>query len=381
MKLGLRRPPARALSLLAFSVLAACSSGASTAEPIATPAPAAPAPPVPCADGTHRTLEGACVAFPTVSIARSPVTIAPVRDHHTSVVRETTDGPYLYVFGGTDDWKSIHDDVQRAKIAPDGTLSPFEIVGKLPAARAGHCIVDLGDKVFLAGGVVGNGPSPTSVVIDLGKDGKVGASAAGPNLPVAVMHLTCDRKGDWIYAMGGRGRDSKSTRMSARVHVEAAGVGAFENQTPLTPDRSHHASWVRGNRLYLAGGLTGDPIGNNFTGHKDVVSALVDDDGVLGPWEDAGTLPAEVSVTAALLHDDALYVVGGLEDGVTFTTSVRRAAFDDGGKLTPFVTSNAALPEARGHVHQLPTWGRFFYSVGGKNDSASLGTVDIGRFD
>ncbi len=364
-------------------LVAACSDGGSAPASTTAPAqPETPAAPEPCEDGTYRTLAGACVAFPTVSIARSPVTLTPARDHHTTLVRETSAGPYLYVFGGTDAWKTLHDDIQRAKIAPDGSLGAFEVVGKLPAARAGHCMVDLGDRVLLAGGIVGKATTTaTSVLVGLDKDGNVGASTAGPNLPTAVLHLTCDRQGDYVYALGGRGANSRSTRMSARLRVLPDGVApAFEAQTPLTPDRSHHASFVRGGRLYVVGGITGDPVGNAATGHKDVVSAPIDADGMLGEWEDAGALPAELSVSSALLRDDAVYVVGGLED-VAFTTTVRRATFTEDGKLTPFVTSNAKLPEARGHVHQLPQWGTFFYSVGGKNDlDESLGTVDIGSF-
>lgn len=384
MKLGLA--PLAAVVAIAFGASTlACSS---SSDESAAPAPSAvdegataPAPPEPCADGTYRTLEGTCASFPKVAIARSAIAITPARDHHTTLVRETADGPYLYVFGGTDAWKTNHDDIQRAKIGADGSLGGFEVVGKLPVGRAGHCIVDLGDRVFLGGGVVGRGPSVTTLLVPLGPDGKVGEAVAGPSLPLPVLHLTCDREGDWLYAIGGRGKDSRSTRLSARLHIVPGGVdGTFENQTQLTPDRSHHASFVRGRRLYVVGGLTGNTLGD-YDEHADIISAAIDDGGSLGAWEPAGKLPGGLSVSSALLKNDAVYVVGGLESA-GFTTTVRRATFAESGALTPFVTSNATLPDARGHVHQLPQWGSFFYSVGGKNDrEESLSTVDIGRFE
>ena len=84
----------------------------------------------------------------------------------------------------------------------------------------------------------------------------------------------------------------------------------------------------------------------------------------------SGKLPAGLSVSSALLKDDAVYVVGGLK-GTGFTTSVRRATFAENGTLTPFVTSNTTLPDARGHVHQLPQWGAFLYSVGARTIARS----------
>lgn len=370
------------LRLVPVAALAACSSA--SPEPAPSPAPAEPAAveETPCDEGSYRTLQGACTRFASVSLAPSPVTLAPARDHHTSIVRETADGPYLYVFGGGVDNDTMLDDVQRAKISPDGSLGAFEQVGKLPAARAGHCIVDLGERVLLLGGYVGRKTSATSVTVAFDAAGHVSETAAGPDLPLPVMHLTCDRKGDYVYVLGGKGANERATRLSARVKVDARGtVGGFEAQTALTPDRSHHAAFVRGDRLYVVGGISGSPNIGEAQNHKDAISAAIGADGVLGAWEPAGELPKELSVSAALLHDDAVYLVGGLE-GEWFTTAVRRATFATDGTLTKFVTVPAKLAEARGHVHQLPSWGSFFYSVGGKNDlEKSIGTVEVGRFE
>lgn len=370
----------RFLSVVLLPLAVACGEEAATeTRPAAAVAPAAPAA---CEEGTYRTLEGTCAAYATMSLTRSPTTISPPRDHHTTIVRETAEGPYLYVFGGARNNDDILDDVQRARILPDGSLEPFEVVGKLPAPRSGHCIVDLGDRVFLAGGYMSRGVSRTTLTVGFDAAGRVADTAAGPDLPVAVMHLTCDRHGDFVYALGGRGSNDKSTTLSARVRVTRSGTASgFEAQTPLSPDRSHHASFVRGDRLYVVGGLTGNPVANAATAHKDILSAAIDASGALGAWEPAGSLPKDLSVSATLVHDDAVHVVGGLE-GEWFTTAVRRATFEEDGTLTTFTTLPSKLSEARGHVHQLPTWKSFFYSVGGKNDlEESIGVVEIGRFD
>jgi len=318
-------------------------------------------------------------------VKRSDVAIGPVRDHHATMVREVGGTPYLYVFGGTEDWKVMHDDVQRAPIRPDGSLGAFEPAGKLPAPRAGQCIVKVEDRYLVAGGIVPTDgrmiTSPSTLLVTIGADGKVASTEPGPALPTGVMHLTCDVAGGHVYALGGRNAKSKSTTMAARAKIGPGGtVGAFEPQTPLTPDRSHHASFVRGNRIYVLGGLTGDPTGE-YLDHSDAIMADITADGTLGAWTPAGSLPTTLGVTSAQLYKDAVYVVGGLE-GVMFTDKVRRATFAADGALSDFVTLDSKLPGARGHVHQTPMWKNFFFSVGGQdNDGASLGTVDIGKFD
>ncbi|MBX3211396.1 MAG: hypothetical protein KF850_05135 [Labilithrix sp.] len=367
--------------------LAACSSAA-PASPDDQGGPPADPPdttPAPCDDGTYRVSSGSCEAFPSIAVSRSPTTIAPPRDHHTTLVRETASGVWLYVIGGTDAWDTLHDDVQRARIADDGSVGAFEEVGKLPAPRAGHCMIESKGRLYLLGGVVGSvraGSSESSVVLDLDADGKVTRAAAGPDLPDAVMHLTCDLVGDFVYAHGGRDRRSKSTKLSARARLAADGtLSAFEKQTPLSPDRSHHASFVKDGRLYLLGGLTGDPTAT-FEDRKDVVFATIDADGALGEWSAAGSLPRSISVSSAQLYKDAVYVFGGLEDGVRFSNKIRRATFEGDGVLGPFSTLKSTLPDPRGHVHQTPTWKDFIYSVGGKDmTDRSLDAIDVGRFE
>ncbi len=372
------------LALASFAVIGCTSAAAPMPAPSGetTSPPAAPAE---CGDGEYRTSANTCEAFPKVGVVRSERVIAPARDHHTTMVIETASGPWLYVVGGTEGWSAMHDDVQRAKIAPDGSLGAFENAGKLPAPRAGHCMVKKGDRLYLFGGVTGTssaGAGSSTVLLTLDADGKVVSSASGPELPTAVMHLTCDLVDDFVFVNGGRGKNSHSTTLSARTKIEADGsLSDFEKQTPLDPDRSHHASFVREKRLYIIGGLTGDPTATTVN-HKDVVYADISEDGTLGTWTPAGALPKALSVSSATLYKDAVYIFGGLENGVTFTNRIRRATFELDGTLSAFATMPALLPEARGHVHQTPTYDRFLYSVGGKDDAEkSLDVVDIATFE
>lgn len=378
------------LASLAIGTLGlGCSSSTETktgdpgAAPAGTETPPGGDVPVTCSDGKYRTSANVCETFPLVSVKRADVQIGPVRDHHATMVTEIDGKPFLYVIGGTEDWKVLHADVQRAEIRADGSLGKFEVVGTLPAPRAGHCIVKVKDRWLLAGGIVpmtgSMSTSSSTLFVKLGADGKLAETAPGPSLPIGVMHLTCDAAGDWVYALGGRNKASKSTTMSVRAKIGADGaLGAFENQTPLNPDRSHHAAFVRDKRLYLVGGLTGDPTGE-YTDHDDVMMADIGETGALGAWTPAGKLPTTLGVSSAQLYKDAVYMVGGLE-GDSFSDKIRRFTFNPDGTVTDIVTISAKLPSPRGHVHQTPMYKGFFFSVGGKDENSSLGTVDIGQF-
>ncbi|HEY8072994.1 MAG TPA: hypothetical protein VIF62_02765 [Labilithrix sp.] len=385
----------RARILFLSFALFACSSSAPQQTDTGNPpidTPPADTPPPACDPGTYRNGDtGVCQPFAALTVTRSSQQIAPVRDHHSAEVITTSDGPYLYVLGGTDAWQSIYDDIQRAKIHDDGTLDPFQKIGSLPAPRAGQCMTrldDAGTRWLVAGGLVqGTGGkitfSNTTLVVRFDAAGNVAGIDDGPALPLGVMHLTCDTSNGYVYAMGGRGSDSKSTTMSARAKIAADGsLGAFESQTKLSPDRSHHAAFIRKNRIYLVGGLTGDPVGNNAVSHADCVFAEIDDSGVVGAWKPAGKLPVTLDVSSAQLYEDAVYTLGGIaDDSLAFTNTIRRATFNDDGTLSKFDTLPTTLPDDRGHVHDTPMWKSFMFSAAGQNDSGdSIGTVDVLHF-
>jgi hypothetical protein len=360
----------------------ACSSGA--ASPVSNLADAAP-PPAACVDGTHGT-PGHCETV--LAMAKSDRAIDPIRDHHGTVIVETDAGPYLYVLGGTDAWKTTHKDVQRAKIhADDGSLDPFEKVSELPKAMAGHTTAALGPQgrtIVITGGVSGGKTSRTTYSTTLDASGALGAWTQGPDLPLPVMHHTCSAARGWLYCFGGRGLDSKSTTMAARAKIDDATgtIAAFEALPALAHDRSHHMACVRKDVIYLVGGLSGDPAGVNAP-LQDVVHASVAADGSLGDFDSAGTLPAPLSVTNAQLFNDELYAFGGFEDvkgALPYTSSILRGRFAEDGSLT-FETLPAKLATARAHVHQAPMYKRWIYVVGGHtNEDTSLGDVEIGTF-
>jgi hypothetical protein len=310
-----------------------------------------------------------------------------VRDHHTTFVVESGASAFLYVIGGTDNWTTTHDDVQRTRLHDDGTLDAFERVGTLPGRRAGHATAVVGKTVVVIGGSDGHSPKRETYVVRIGPDGALGPFVSGPLLPQGTMHLACVARAPWVYCTGGLSASTgKSSALSLRARVGDDGtLSAFETQAPLDPTRSHHMTWIHRNWLYVGGGLIGSPMDGGGEDRKDILRAPLDDDGNLGAWEPAGEFPQPLSVSAAQLFDDAVYFFGGYNGANSnhkYSAEILRGIFAADGTIDGFDTLPAKLRVARAHVHQTPTWGRFIYSVGGKIDSEdSIGAVEVGTFE
>jgi hypothetical protein len=336
-----------------------------------------PAPP--CPEGSRET--GSTCAT-KLAIAVAPEVIAPARDHHTTHIFEVGGKPYLYVFAGTRSWQVIHDDIQRAPIASDGSLGAFESAGTLPSKRAGHSTTRVKDTVIVVSGTNGHAPVTTSDVGTFGADGKIGQWKPGPTTPIGTMHHTAEVVGDYLYLFGGLGADTgQSVDQVVRAKLAPDGVpGAFESMAPLPEPRSHHMSFQYGGYLFLAGGLTGDPM-DNPPSRKDIVRAKVGSDGSLGAWESAGTFPKGLSVSAAQVFARRVYFFGGLPDGSAYSRQVLSATLAEDGTLGAMETLSTRLAAPRAHVHQTPMFGRFIYSVGGRLDTdTSTDAIEIGTF-
>lgn len=370
-------------ALLVTIALSGCSSSESTGAPTdAADAGGADAGALECPKGTHAT-EGQRACEGKLVVETLPIAIAPVRDHHTTHRVDTSTGTYLYVVGGTDAWKTIFSDVQRAKVEPGGQLGSLEAVAELPVPRAGHCTIIAKDRITIIGGSGMNGQSQ-SIFSDSHTaaftDGAIGAWEKGPALPKPLMHQTCDVHGDYVYVIGGRSF-SGSTTTSLRSRIGEDGkLGEFEPMPELSPDRSHHQAFIHGGRLYVAGGLQGDP-SKNPPSRDDIVSAPIGADGALGAWEPAGKLAAPLSISAAVEYGQAIYMIGGLEQGTRYSARIQRLVFDEAGQVSASVMETR-LSEGRGHVHQTPMVENHIYSIGGHDSGgASIGRIDRLTFE
>lgn len=142
----------------------------------------------------------------------------------------------------------------------------------------------------------------------------------------------------------------------------------------LSPARAAHATILFNERLYVIGGLV--PKGrNSVTVTDEVIYADINQDGTLGPWKFASSLPLPLAYHTAVLVESQrkIYVSGGrsANNGVPFTTNQVYFAtiFSDGtlGNWQP--VPSLSLSPAR-HRHASIYGGNgSIYLIGGEAGS------------
>jgi len=340
---------------IAASVLLACAG----TSPGPAPAPAEP-------------------AASTIEWRAGPAIPSP-RDHHvTFLVPARAGGGWLHVAGGND-YRTVFRDAWRVRVEPDGRLSgSWEPAGELPARRAGSSVVTDGRTVVVVGGQDSSlAKRAEAWAARIGDDGSLGSWVAVPSLPAPRFHHAATLRAGWIYVTGGlEGRTSVDGVFRARLDRDGT-VGPWEALAPMPRPRSHHGAFAHDGALWLVAGLDGNPAGENVP-LADVIRARFLPDGRLGPWETVSTLPHAYGTHAAFAAGGSAWLVGGVEDNARFVDVVLRAPFEGAG-LGTWSATTPGLPKARSHVHQLPRYGAFVYSVSGSNRRQVLPDVWMGE--
>lgn len=333
----------------------------------------------PCPVGSHDPGDGTCEA--TLGAFAETSAIADARDHHVTWAASTPAGRFLYVAAGAVNMTTAVTSVERAAIAADGSLSPWE---KLPSsfAAAGPMVAGTEGRVFFAGGMRAGGNSPQSESAAILDDGAIGGMEPGPALHVPRFHGAAVIHDGWLYATGGIDATGTSTAVVERVAISASGFTGDWIAEPeeLPESRSHHGLAVHDGSLYLTGGLTRvDNMFNQDVPYDTVLRATIEPDGSLSAWSVAGAMPAPIAVHASFVHAGHLYVVGGLDQNtLQFLDTIGRAPLDD---LNAWELVPSTLPLSRGHCHQTPLVDGVLYSVAGTNDAGSQTAAFFARFE
>ena len=178
------------------------------------------------------------------------------RMHPGSVVH----GNSIYVMGGFED-PTVWDDIVRATLSPDGTLSTWSSAGTLPAPRSHFSVTLVGDDVYLAGGLdksaLSNPPMLTTVWHgQIGADDTIGQWTMMPPLPVGLATHSSFFFGGYLYVGGGIDNAPAQEKRFWRAPINPDhSLGAWESTTPLPIARGHvHQLPIFGNHVYSFSG-------------------------------------------------------------------------------------------------------------------------------
>ncbi len=310
-------------------------------------------------------------------------TLAPLpvpRANHCSVVANG----YLVVIGGNYKpkgaaaFKNI-DEVDVAKIASDGSLGAWTKAGVTPAPVSSCTAVASGKSIVLLDGIYDVPASGTSPyegkpqVATFGDDGTLSAFAAASALPagVRVLYSTGDVSDGTLYTMFSRTTAEGDGVSLITAPLDDAGVlGAFTEQRWLPGFRGHPAYAYAPPFVYVLGGY--DAPANNAlaTGAGAQISQ-----GKAGAPFPTAPLPQPTSFGAAVAVDSYVFAVGGKSAifSANGSPSVFVGQLDAAGAIAAW-TKLADMPGGRTSLSAV-VGGSFLYVTGGGFDAGGVDTV------
>ncbi|NOX75759.1 MAG: hypothetical protein GXP17_03920 [Gammaproteobacteria bacterium] len=287
----------------------------------------------------------------------------------------TSDGHYLYVVGGVGSDGRYVLPVEYAPIHADGSLGPWRQTSELREGRFYLAAVTHQGYVYALGGGGGplgddNVPLASVEHAAILADGSLGPWQHHSYLSTPRRGLKAALAGDQLYAIGGySGQFLKS--------IERITLGADNPQWRQEPqqaqmDRYIHAAARHGQHLFLLGGHVKKA---GSMSYGDVESALIGDNGALGPWSVAPSrLRQPRFIASAFALDDYLYLVGG-HDGVNRLNSVEMAHVGSDGALGRWETL-APLRHQRSATAAAVVGNRV-YMCGGIDNRGVLRSVEM----
>lgn len=331
-----------------------------------------------CPDGSHPGSDG-CEAGLTAWNA-GPL-LNHSRDHHATFVAETASGPFLYALAGTGPTLPRLQ-IERGAIDDSGNVSDMSDIADIPVALIGPGLCQVGSGFVLGGGLLSDGNAgKKSYVGSVDDAGNVSVSE-GPDLNASRYHVALACARGFVFAIGGLDQDVSSgtpkqtiVDVIERASFDGKTLSAWETIAPLPEALTHHTTVVHNDAIYVIGG------GSGVTAHTTIYRADVAENGDLGAWQTVGDLPEGRATSSALVFLDKLYVVGGMTSLVGGEQdTVLRAPLDDAGNVGSFETLTP-LPMARAHSHQTPLFQGHLYSVGGSIEHAPQREIFVGTLE
>lgn len=108
----------------------------------------------------------------------------------------------VYIIGGLDSNKNILNTVYMAYLYNNGSISPFQNVGTIPAARSNMRAIYTNNRIYVFGGNYNTWVSPigTSTVYTcpVNSDGSLGSWTSAPNFPAAIYDYQIGVVGNYV---------------------------------------------------------------------------------------------------------------------------------------------------------------------------------------
>jgi len=279
---------------------------------------------------------------------------------------------YIYVIGGIDGANFVGI-TEYAKIADDGSLSPWQQTSLLNEERGFVDAVTKDGYIYVVGG--GNGPNGKNLLrsVERAKVNDDGSLGLWKTLKSGmVMPRRCSKtliKNNFIYALGGFAGALLDNVERAEILPDGSlGPWSMEDATMTIPRYVNSVKESHGNAYVLGGHDQTQGVGIT-----DVEWTVPADDGGAKDWKKTTSMQTGRYGLASASHKDSIYVVGGLT-GLEYLNSIEVTTIKESGELGDWrYTTPLSEPRATFSVVVYKDW---IYAIGGTNQDRYLNTVE-----
>jgi Kelch motif protein len=273
---------------------------------------------------------------------------------------------FIYVMGGH--FRDDHQSTEYAQIKDDGSLGPWQIGPPLHEARAYFDAVYHNGWIYVIGGGAGEGGLVLLRSVERARVLPDGKLSPWQQEPVGmIMPRRCNKTvliDGSIYALGGFGGDMLNTVEHTKILPDGSTSEWLEEPERLTIMR--YISGVK----YVDGAVyvVGSHDQSTGAGLKDVEWGKIKDEAGFGAWKRTSPLQVPRYGLGLVGHAGRLYAFGGL-NGPEFLDSVESAPILPGGGLGEWRLQTVKLSSRRAMM-AVVTYKGWVYSLGGSGTNA-----------
>jgi len=276
-------------------------------------------------------------------------------------------GKHLYVIGG-DDGRSVSDTIERAELHADGSLGAFAAVpGKL-VGRTGASAIVAGNRLLLIGGVFHGGKVAPPERAVIAADGSIGPFEAAPPLASHRESPSAIVVHNAIWLIGGLDEHQQPLGSVERAEIGADGsIGAFSvvPEVRLVTPRVRPAVIAIGDMVYVIGGGS----------LRSVERARLDDEPTTFVEVPELALHTPRDQPKAIVAGNSLYVISGRRNRIDEAT-IERASIIGSSVIDAFVLDGAVRTSAARAGHASVVVGNGLYHLGGDGGGFALASVE-----
>lgn len=287
-------------------------------------------------------------------------------------------GNYLYSVGGSDNTNYLGI-VQYAPINSDGSLGTWATTNAMPTSRIRHKVITVNGYMYAIGGQTTAAGDYTNVVeyAKINSDGTLDQWQTSANLTVTVSDGGVAAWNDTIYIISGRNNGTRVKNVLT-VKVRSGGGGSNTAWTTsgntFTAGRQNHGSVIYNSHLYVIGGLT-----NSTTRTDSVQYAKLGNDGSVGSWSSATSLPVARDGMGVVAYKGYLFVFGGRLDASNVSSTSYSAPINNDGTLGSWTTIDA-LNDQNSAMATVEHNG-YVYLLGGSKTATPFDTVRFAKLN